>query len=77
MMEDHPRPRTAEEIMALPVFGFGMTERVIDGVTYRVPTMPAVQIVFHGPNDIVCCADETGAWMLGRYADGRWFRRRM
>lgn len=72
-----PRPRTAEEILALPIFGWGITERVIDGTLYRVRTMPAVMCVFSEPSDIMSVTDHEGTWMLGRYADGRWFRRQI
>ena len=78
MTTDHPRPRTAEEILALPIGpAFGTEERLIDGVLRRCPVMVPVVAVYHGPTDIISCSDDTGMWMLGRYADGRWFRQRM
>lgn len=78
MEHDDPRPRTAEAIMALPIGpAFGMREEVIEGRTIRRPIAPDVVAIFHEEHDIISVADGQGIWMLGRYADGRWFRRRV
>jgi hypothetical protein len=73
-----PKPRTAEEIAALPEGGgFGMEERLIDGVLRRVPVAPDVVVIFHEQNDVISYVDQDGTgWKLGRYADGRWFKQR-
>lgn len=74
IMTQHPRPRTTEEFMALPIGPeFGIDHRMIDGVLRRCPVMMPIVAVYHGPEDIVSC----GPWVIGRYADGRWFRSRL
>jgi hypothetical protein len=77
-MDDDARPRTVDEILALPIGpAFGIDERLIDGVVRLVLVVPEVVAVFHGEHDVMMCADATGTtWILARYADGRWFRRR-
>lgn len=72
------RPRTAEEMAALPVGPeFGQTTRVIDGREARIPVMRAVQVFWSEDADILGYTDSHGQqWHLGCYADGQWFRRR-
>lgn len=77
-MSTTERPRTREAFLALPEGGgFGTTERLIDGVLRTIPVMPATVAIYHSETDIISCVDDNGVrWSIGRYADGRWFKRR-
>lgn len=68
-------PKTPEEFDALPVGGeFG--QRTENGIT--VPVVPDVMTYYASPDTIVSRIDEFGGrWILGRYANGTWFKRRM
>lgn len=41
-----------------------------------IPVVPEMVAFYSDPTDIVSVTDGEAAWMLGRYADGSWFRRR-
>lgn len=72
------QPRTAAEILALPEGGgFGQRIEERDGKRVAIPIQDPEMCVFSEPDDVLFCADENGDyWKLGRYADGRWFRKR-
>lgn len=75
---DDSKPRSAEAILALPKGQlFSYEDRMVDGQLVRsVSEVPTVAI-FHEDTDPIHVFDAEGqAWKLGRYADGRWFRRR-
>ena len=70
---------TLQECMALPEFeGFGVTEKVIDGVRIRVPTMgrPIGAMFVSDDTPLVWFEPDGSSWMLGRYQDGAYFKRR-
>lgn len=77
-VSDKPKPRTAEEIAALPIGpAFGVEERVIDGRTVRVPVFHGSVCVYHDEKDPIGYCDSDGVlWLLRCYADGTWFRQR-
>jgi hypothetical protein len=75
---DIDRPRTAAQLRALPIGpAFGMREDVVNGQLERRPIAPACVAVYSEATDPISWVDADGAWMLGRYADGSWFRQRM
>jgi hypothetical protein len=68
------RPRTAEDIMALPIGpAFSTVEKIIDGKKVRVPVAPRTKVTFFGDDDIRACKDGNTWWVIGEYADGSWF----
>ena len=73
------RPTTPEEVMALPVGpAFSFVDKIIDGKRVSVPVAPRTKATFFGDDDMRACKDETGQWwVIGEYADGSWYRRRM
>lgn len=69
---------TLDEMKALPEGpAFGSIIKVINGETVHVPVAPDVVAYFVEPDQLQSWTDETGSWMLGRYRDGSWFRKRM
>jgi hypothetical protein len=72
------KPCTVAEIAALPEGGgFGIEERVIDGVLRRVPVAPDLAAIYHDEHDVIGYVDGDGVrWRLGQYRNGQWFRRR-
>lgn len=63
----------------------GGTFAMVDGARVKLsdgsrrycrPVMPDV-IAYHSePDDPIAWVDDGGAWLLGRYADGSWFKQR-
>jgi hypothetical protein len=73
------RPRTAEDIMALPVGpAFSFKDKIIDGKRWQIPVAPALKASFFGGDDLMAAKAEDGQWWsIGEYADGSWYRHRM
>jgi hypothetical protein len=72
------RPRTVDEIAALPIGpAFGQVTMVVNGKTLKAPVMEPVDLFWSDDDDVLGYTDSDGAaWMLGRYANGEWFKRR-
>ena len=72
------KPRTAEEIAALPIGPtFGTEIRVFDGKKVMVPVARPVKAIWFEEDEAQAYFDQAGViWTLGQYDDGRWFRRR-
>jgi hypothetical protein len=74
-MNQSGEPKTVEQFLALPVAGFGVEERMIDGVMRRVPIAPNLVAFFCADDTVMSSVDEDGrAWTLARHADGGWCR---
>ncbi len=73
-VSEQPGPRTLGEFFALPegpAFGMRIEGRI------QTPVAPHVVAFFADPDMIISNVDGDGErWTLGRYNDGRWFRRR-
>lgn len=70
-------PTTDEDRAALPIGPtFGYELREIDGRTLKCPIMEPTVAFFVDDTVAMQWADADGNWALGRYASGRWFKRR-
>ena len=73
------RPKNAEQLLALPEgpeFGVAEFGPVAGSGPFKVPVAPQLIAFYSGPDDVLSATDAWGyRWKLGRYSDGRWFRR--
>ena len=71
------RPRTSDDMAALPEVGFGQEERVINGKRVLVPVAPDLVLFWSEDGDMVGYTDSDGTrWDLVKFADGSWSRQR-
>ena len=77
---DQPRPKTVEEILALPEISWWVIEehQLEEGRMHRLVQYAPILAVSYGPDDIIRCADAEGQyWKLVRHKDGRWLKMRV
>ena len=43
----------------------------------EIPIAPEIASFWSEQDDTISWVDVSGAWVLGRYADGRWFKKRV
>jgi hypothetical protein len=75
---DDQRPRTMEDMVALPEGPeFGQMDIIVNGRKVVIPVAPAVMTFWSEEGDPLGYRDADHVhWSLGRYADGRWYRQR-
>ena len=70
-------PRSEADVLALPIGpAFSSREMMCDGRKVIVPVMSSIQAFFVEPDMVLMASNAKGRWTIGRYADGRYFRRR-
>lgn len=77
-MANTDRPRTVDELFALPGVGFGSVDRLVNGTLIRVPVAPDIVSFWSEPADILMGVDAAGVrWKLAQLSTGHWCKLRV